>query len=449
MDDNLKKKRRPTPSFFPFYQPLHMIDFLKIRLDSSLSKSLLSNPLLEFIGEYSRETGEIHTYPLNAKYRNLEFEIKGVDYIILKGSIHKYAQQGWNCEDFNFSSFSSAIMDICNKFDINPHKANIINIEYGVNLYDLPLETREILKAILRYKTKSFNTMRNHKGTPVAGKDCYLQQFGIKAYDKAKQYKLDHQVFRFELKVYKMEHLHKNKILISNLSDLLIKQNLDMLGANLKAVWDELLFFDPTLYDQDLKPSERSKLAQYKRVEYWEELQAKSPKNHNYQRSKYRELQARQSKSFQEVISKTIEKKWIELSQINKKDLVKMTDLLFRHFSKNDRSSSRSFWINKIKKYLKAHDQNELLLSLQKRCRITGLDISDQQEGSKFLSEKKIGKTNAKRLRNRDSNPRNKLRYRVNKYSDQNTLFDMNEYLQLTEDQKELMNYWKGTQYDE
>ncbi len=36
-------------------------------------------------------------------------------------------------------------------------------------------------------------------------------------------------------------------------------------------------------------------------------------------------------------------------------------------------------------------------------------DISDQKEGSMFLSARKIGEKNAKKLRYRDSNPRNKL----------------------------------------
>lgn len=62
-------------------------------------------------------------------------------------------------------------------------------------------------------------------------------------------------------------------------------------------------------------------------------------------------------------------------------------------------------------------------------------DISDQKEGSMFLSARKIGEKNAKKLRYRDSNPRNK-RYQVNKYKDQNTLFNMDKFLRLTDEQK-------------
>lgn len=419
-----------------------MIDFLKIRLDASHSKFLLSNPLLDFTGEYSRETGEVFSFPLTAKYRNLEFIIKSSEYILLQGSIHKYAQNGRNYDDFGMNEMIQILIEICEKFGIDPLRANIINIEYGVNLRELPFESSHLLNIVLRYRTTSFNRMRNNRGLTVAGKDCYLNQFGIKLYDKAKQFKLDHQVFRYEVKVKKMEHLHKKKILIHSLFDLFIKKNLDMLGADLQAIWEEILMFDDNLYELDLKPSERSRLKDYRSLCYWEELYEDDVKNHNYHRHRYRDMLKRLPNPNQKMISSLVSRKWCELSQISQKDLVILTNFVNSQFSHIDHSSSESFWLNKLSKYFDDSVLEDLLTNVHRRCKITGLDISDQQEGSKFLSAKKIGERNAKSLRNRDSNRRNKLRNRVQKYHGQNMLFDMNEFLRFTEEQKKLMKSW-------
>ena len=76
---------------------------------------------------------------------------------------------------------------------------------------------------------------------------------------------------------------------------------------------------------------------------------------------------------------------------------------------------------------------------------MTGEDISEQRKGSKFLSAKKVGYREAHRLRNKDSNPRNNLRRRVEKLKRENSLFELNDCLRLTQDQKNMLEFWEGT----
>lgn len=79
---------------------------------------------------------------------------------------------------------------------------------------------------------------------------------------------------------------------------------------------------------------------------------------------------------------------------------------------------------------------------------ITGKDISDQKPGSKFLSEGKIGYKEAHRLRNLDSNPRNHLRNKIKKLKSQGSLFPIDKMIVLTKEQKELLKFWKGSEYE-
>ena len=61
-------------------------------------------------------------------------------------------------------------------------------------------------------------------------------------------------------------------------------------------------------------------------------------------------------------------------------------------------------------------------------CKTCGLDISQQDARSQFCSERLFGK-DAKRCRNRDSNPRNNFLRREEVKSKRGLLFDITPYL--------------------
>lgn len=88
------------------------------------------------------------------------------------------------------------------------------------------------------------------------------------------------------------------------------------------------------------------------------------------------------------------------------------------------------------------------ILPVHTRCKITGKDISDQKQGSKFLSAKKLGYKEAHRIRNQDSNPRNRLRYKLERIKKNPTLFPLNEMIVLSEEQTELLKFWDGCKYE-
>ncbi len=84
----------------------------------------------------------------------------------------------------------------------------------------------------------------------------------------------------------------------------------------------------------------------------------------------------------------------------------------------------------------------------KKECKITGVDISDQRKGSKFISAKEVGYEEAHRVRNNDSNPRNNLRRRIQIIKDNPGLFSANDVAVLSPEQMELLSFWEGTKYE-
>ncbi len=104
--------------------------------------------------------------------------------------------------------------------------------------------------------------------------------------------------------------------------------------------------------------------------------------------------------------------------------------------------------ISNLLKRFPAFVQRRLYPRHRRRCKITGIDISDQRPDSVFVSEKKVGYYKAHQVRNKDSNPRNHLRQRIEKILDQPSLFDQKKVIKLTDEQKELLEFWNGTEYE-
>jgi len=110
--------------------------------------------------------------------------------------------------------------------------------------------------------------------------------------------------------------------------------------------------------------------------------------------------------------------------------------------------------VEKITQFLKGFTSkidpsiSSTILLVPTRCKITGKDISDQRAGSKFLSAGKVGYKNAHRIRNQDSNPRNRLRYKLERIKKHPTLFSLDDMIVLSEEQKNLLKFWDGCKYE-
>ncbi len=300
-----------------------MIDFVKVRLDSDTMQRLRSNPALEFKGKFSEQTGDVLEYPRTASYKGMLFEIRSAAFCVLSGSLHKFARNGKNHDDFSHADVVAAIREL-EALGIDPEEAKLQNLEFGVNIRDLPVSPATFVRSVLTHRGQTFSRMRGINRQPL-GIDCYHQRYGLKIYDKGKQYNLPDPVLRLEIKHTKMHDL--NAAGIHTLADLTNPDAWPYLSANLAARIDELLLIEPELRHTDLRPGERRKLADYENPKWWEAMKTKSPKNHDYHRQRYRALIARHvPNSIQSIILEKCKDKMRELSPKTGKTLAKLTD---------------------------------------------------------------------------------------------------------------------------
>ena len=382
-----------------------MIDFIKsldIRTDI---QELLNNPSLKFEGKYNVKTGETNETRKTAIYQDITFEIlknkKDHIYVNLFGSLHKYSNEGkHNYNDFSFDSLIDTIIDLYRKFKINPHFVPINNIEFAVNINTSFNPKSYIQRNIINYKGKQASIKPFHGKGYL--KEFITNRYIIKVYDKGLQFKKKKNIFRFEVKVLKMEYL--KSVGIKNLSDLLNAEKLNNLGSLLIETFDNLLIYDSSINIDELTAKELNIFQNGINPIFWENLKpdSKNYKNENkdvrYKKDRktyYRKLEQFKNlinkynlNNIQNDLSEKIKNKWNELQKIDTKKRDKLTAFI------NEISEQKKGQINRVLYEVEKSKKGQINTSnivsicplLVKQCLVTGIDISMQKTTSKFMS---------------------------------------------------------------
>tara|TARA_R110002167_G_scaffold312948_4_gene518638 strand:- start:3939 stop:4760 length:822 start_codon:yes stop_codon:yes gene_type:complete len=230
-------------------------------------KLLDAHPDLEFIGSYFCDTGELLNVR-KARYRNLDFIIYDSGLLIVKGSLHKYKNQGiHNYDDFTYHDLLTVLDDISKRFGLPLNKCILRNCEVGVNI-EPPLPTNIVLESLLTHKQTVFKDVSVKRGFY---KQAFHHQYLVKVYDKSMQYGLKNACLRFELKFTRMEILNKNGVV--TLDDLRSKERLQCIGNLLTNEWNNILLYE---HSNLRNPTKRE--LKWKDPYYWQRLK----KQHRY-----------------------------------------------------------------------------------------------------------------------------------------------------------------------
>jgi len=393
-----------------------LIDFVKIKILNPDIDNLRALPFLEWEQLTKERTGEIKEY--RTKFNGLTLVIINNQYTYISGSLHKYwnitntgTDQNYN--DFTFSSLAGTIRDISARFNLNLENCKIENIETGVNLIS-PIPVNEVLRSVINHKGNPFT---QEHGEKKYYRECDYQRYFVKVYNKGLQFGQPENILRFEIKFIKMNDLKPYNI--TTLADLTeqgkIKRLLELLQAN----FNELLFYDYTIPETDLTPSERTILTQGRIPAYWSDLKETTPDNYYKKRNRFRELVTQYGKqNIQETIGNLITKKWDELLQPDPKTLQELTDPAKRDITEINRSS---IGLNPVNSFQAKDEPTGHLAG--RYCQTCKRDISHQKPGTKFCSAKFVGYSQAHKCRNFDSNPRNNDKNKLNKLDEKGISF--------------------------
>ncbi len=374
--------------------------------------SLLNNPNLTFSQAINPQTGELipdryGNFTRTAETQQLKFSvINSIHHkqtrILIKGSLHKYCK-GNNHEDFNIDDLRATIRNLSDLMQTEPEYLIIHQIEFGVNITPA-MPTKFFIDQILSHAGKEYELREfNEKG--------YLKrfrrtQFEVKIYDKGFQYELTDDILRTEIKVTKMDFLHKKGVNIMTVADLLNFAEYPKLKNILNATLQRLIFTDDRIQPKDITSTkDRTLFKEAANPRFWTKLRtiadrmafSRHLKKIDSIRGKYA------PDDLKEIFLQLVANKWDFL----------FDNVTFLPLTKND----------ELLRY-DTHIVCNNVTPAPRYCLTCGRDITAQKTGSQYCSEKIYG-PEVKSCRNEVSN----FKKRENGYYPGATLFNIDEML--------------------
>lgn len=342
----------------------------------------------------SRGTGEVLNEPSTANYRGLIFKLLpstlgGVVYrCLFRGSLHRYKNDGgFNHDRFTHYELIEVIRDLESRFFIIPEKSLLHGLEFGVNIL-LPYSTKNVFDAIVCHREKSFVALKENG---LIGLVCVRDRYKIKVYDKGRASGVKDNLLRVEFHVNKMEVLAG--VGVVTLADLTNKERVYALVGLLVDALGDIVFIPDDIDTSQLKPLERVKLLEMRVSTTWQKIDA----NKRYKRRLLLTKLLEKCKAFdyQLDLIKRVLLEWEVLFKApepeakqadiegNKQESKADKKAMFAPFKYTVRPSLSLTENNHLKKVGKMEKKPK-----KRKCKVCGKDISMNQKGSVFCSEK-------------------------------------------------------------
>lgn len=285
---------------------------------------------------------------------------------------YHFNQYRHNGNDFTPLQAIKTISDILTYLGIKQreyNELNVCNIEFGLNI--IPgADTKDLINGLYFYKKTPFTIPDTKK--PYFKKTDATNYKQIKAYAKGlqfldvPQYGINPNTFRFEVKSKQAKNICKYGI--NTATDLLNLETYNRLGQSLLNEWDFILCSNKEPDLSNSNTDEVSFIEQGKNVEFWSKLISEKHRNtFQLNKEKYYKMLGRKNNLHQQIKTKIVDKIFI--------------------YSKCANSTQRTP-INTEK--LQNEINTSTLINLEyahfTKCLVTGLNISMQKKGSKFLS---------------------------------------------------------------
>jgi predicted nucleic acid-binding Zn ribbon protein len=392
-----------------------VIDFVKILIIGLKLKSLKDHPAFEFFEMVNPKYGLVKQPNIKtAYYHSLKISIRADKAVMITGSLHNFwnawkgnysgtakpkKKKGHNWNDFSVRDLWEVIDHLCQLFDLPPACFRLQNIEVGVNLSNCGIDPKEMIDSLILFGPLPWQDMRGNYEPKPHGKDAYFTRYGIKVYDKGKQYGRPEKITRYEMKVKKMIHLEA--IGIESLAGLLSIDKMLALANLLIESVEKILFHIPKIGEMDLKPIDRKLWKKARHPTEWTDLKKLNSRSYYRKRERYRQF-VNQYPDINPLprLRSAIEKKVMELSSEAREKGYELTGIPDRL------ENGKGVQINTLSIGLKTLpkppiDQGPAEVQPDRVCVACGRVLEGRQANCRTCSRK---------CRNAISNPRNNRR---------------------------------------
>ena len=154
---------------------------------------------------------------------------------------------------------------------MNPNELRLLQFEAGVNIVP-PLQIRSVLRAFVCSSDGKvpFSQMRSRTGSSL-GVEMYRSEYGIKVYDKSKQYKLLNELMRYEVK-FTSSKIFRREFEVEYLSDLMLFCKWAKISKKVENSVKDLILNEPTFETSGMSSAKKNFIVQSSISAYWREL---------------------------------------------------------------------------------------------------------------------------------------------------------------------------------
>jgi hypothetical protein len=301
-------------------------------------------------------------------------KVIGYGYLDIVISPHyHFNQYRHNGNDFTPENSIYTVADILTYLGIKTQEYNllkVVNIEFGLNLVP-ESDIKTLIDGLFFYKKTPFNT----GAFPYYKKTDATSYKQIKAYAKGlqfleyPQYGINQNTFRFEVKSKQAKNIKKYGI--TTAVDLLEPNTYKQLGQTLLNEWENVLLTNQTPDFSNLKPDEVKFIQSANKSDFWEDLKTQKHRNtFQYKKTKYYKILQRKNNLHTKIKGQIIDK-IIQLSEC-----ANSTQPTATNRGKLHNQKTHSTLINL---------ENAQTTNSNRVCLVTGLNISMQRKGSKYL----------------------------------------------------------------
>lgn len=265
----------------------------------------------------------------------------------------------------------NTVSEILNYLGIEPQeydRLKVVNIEFGLNIIP-EIDIKNLINGLYFYKKATFIIPEpQNEYFKITDGTNYKK---IKAYAKGLQftdfpeYGIDINSFRFEVKTKQAKKIIKYGI--TTVCDLLNLNNYNQLGQSLLEEWEQILLISPAPDFNNLKAAEVQLVKRVNKIDFWSGID----------RMKFTRLK---EKYYQILGTKNNVHHLIKLQIIDK--LSSFQNVTFS----TQKTLMNSEKLQNVKTpFQQINLENVTSSQNNKVCLVTGLDISMQKKGSKFL----------------------------------------------------------------
>lgn len=359
-----------------------MIDYVKIWVKTPNTPELLRH--LELEGSYNTTTGEVFGVQKKT-YHHCTITLNNGG-LFFEGSLHKLwnslngevspnyvpeKYKGYNGNQFDYNKIIEVRDHLTDLLRCTPQQLRFLNMEIGINT-TVNFDPKTYIKGLLMHRGKQFDSMAdgNYK---QAEHSAYL----LKIYNKSKQYGMNKHTLRVELKMRKAREIHKMGIYtFADVTPMTLNNGKKLLLD----AFNSSIHYDHTIRKEELTEREQIMIYKYSNPNFWEEL---NPRLRHRPKQRLFNIITNHSDNIHKKVVAEIEQKYTQTNPLYESKTQPLKSSQKTHFEHNNTQGQKNT------SSIIIHTSNIgciIMHTPPKKCKVTGLDISMQKEGSFLLS---------------------------------------------------------------